>query len=67
MARDGGEEERDTTVTTSECPCAGSAESCPYSERRELLYWCEICGRTVAEKRCPLCGLKARKIRGGAL
>jgi len=26
-------------------------------------YWCEVCGKTVAEKRCPSCGLKARKIR----
>jgi hypothetical protein len=26
-------------------------------------YWCEVCGRTVPEKRCPLCGLKARMVR----
>jgi predicted amidophosphoribosyltransferase len=26
-------------------------------------YWCEVCGQEVAEKRCPLCGLKARRIR----
>lgn len=27
------------------------------------LYWCDACGQSVTEKRCPLCGLKARKIR----
>jgi len=26
-------------------------------------YWCEVCERAVEEKRCPFCGLKARKIR----
>ena len=26
-------------------------------------YWCEICGQVVTDKRCPLCGLKTRKIR----
>ncbi|MBJ6725650.1 hypothetical protein [Geomesophilobacter sediminis] len=26
-------------------------------------YWCETCGRAVAEKRCPFCGLKARSRR----
>ena len=26
-------------------------------------YWCDVCKRIVAEKRCPLCGLKTRKIR----
>ncbi len=24
-------------------------------------YWCETCKRSVAEKRCPFCGLKAQK------
>ena len=28
-----------------------------------LPYWCETCQRLVAEKRCPCCGLKARKVR----
>lgn len=26
-------------------------------------YWCEVCEKVVAEKRCPFCGLKACKIR----
>jgi hypothetical protein len=26
-------------------------------------YWCEVCEKQIAEKRCPSCGLKARKIR----
>lgn len=28
-----------------------------------LPYWCEMCERLVPEKRCPGCGLKARKVR----
>lgn len=24
-------------------------------------YWCESCNRAVAEKRCPYCGLKAKR------
>ncbi|OGU00699.1 MAG: hypothetical protein A2079_00495 [Geobacteraceae bacterium GWC2_48_7] len=28
-----------------------------------LPYWCETCQRLVPEKRCPYCGLKARKVR----
>ena len=27
------------------------------------LYWCESCGEYVEEKRCPLCGLKAKRVR----
>ena len=27
-----------------------------------LPYWCETCQRPVPEKRCPCCGLKARKV-----
>jgi hypothetical protein len=26
-------------------------------------YWCEVCEKELVEKRCPSCGLKARKIR----
>jgi len=34
------------------------------SDRKELLFWCEVCGQAVAEKRCPGCGLKkTRKIK----
>jgi hypothetical protein len=28
-----------------------------------LQYWCETCQLLVMEKRCPSCGLKARKVR----
>lgn len=28
-----------------------------------LLYWCQVCNQAVAEKRCPMCGLKARRMR----
>jgi len=47
------------------CTCgADPPESCPVCEKRECLgYWCEICGQVVTDKRCPLCGLKARKMR----
>lgn len=31
-----------------------------------LPYWCETCERLVPEKRCPCCGLKARKVNGPA-
>jgi len=28
-------------------------------------YWCDTCRQAVTGKRCPLCGLKARKMREG--
>jgi predicted RNA-binding protein with PUA domain len=31
--------------------------------KTQFFYWCEVCEKTVAEKRCPSCGLKAKKIR----
>ncbi|BCS54936.1 hypothetical protein [Geobacter sp. SVR] len=48
-------------------PCAGgrdkSGEPCPCCETDQSCgYWCETCRRPVAEKRCPLCGLKTKKI-----
>ena len=36
----------------------GSCEKKP-----QYHYWCEVCEKAVEEKRCPFCGLKARKIR----
>ena len=48
-----------------ECTCGKikPGEPCPACRERESLpYWCDSCERAVAEKRCPLCGLKARKI-----
>jgi len=41
----------------------GGAVCATCGKRAQLPYWCEVCGRAVAEKRCPYCGLKARKIR----
>jgi len=53
-------------MTDENCIC-GSAKSgadCSLCrERKYLPYWCESCRQAVAEKRCPLCGLKAKKIR----
>ena len=48
-----------------ECTCGNSKPGavCQVCRDRESLqYWCESCEQTVAEKRCPLCGLKARKL-----
>jgi len=57
-------------MTAEKCTCGmeKSGEVSTVREDRKLPgYWCEVCQRTVAEKRCPLCGLKARKIhREGA-
>ena len=53
-------------MTAEKCTCGmvKTEVACPVCEERKLPgYWCDVCGRTVAEKRCPLCGLKARKIR----
>ena len=48
------------------CGCAdrqgeGSCTACPAAE--VFSYWCETCKRPVPEKRCPYCGLKARRKR----
>lgn len=36
--------------------------------RRDAIfsYWCSSCNRSVAEKRCPYCGLKAQKKKEGS-
>ncbi len=50
------------------CPCgSGTANgSCPLCGGEEpFRYWCDTCRQAVPEKRCPLCGLKARRMRGG--
>jgi len=49
-----------------ECCNAGREEelSCQFCAKLAgLRYWCEVCERPVAEKRCPFCGLKARRMR----
>ncbi len=48
------------------CDCSrkGSDKECLVcAEQDKLGYWCANCQRTVPQKRCPLCGLKARRIR----
>jgi len=52
-------------MSSVKCRCgANPRESCPVCEKWDLpAYWCGICGQVVADKRCPLCGLKARKMR----
>lgn len=47
------------------CRCKGGekGETCPVcGEERTLPYWCPTCRMAVADKRCPLCGLKATKL-----
>ena len=47
------------TVGSRKHPETGCPECCA----APLAYWCEVCQQQVPEKRCPLCGLKARKMR----
>lgn len=44
--------------------CRGTAgKICAACEIKvPLRYWCGTCEKAVAEKRCPFCGLKARRI-----
>jgi hypothetical protein len=46
--------------------CEGEYQGvCPEGDGAEVFpYWCQVCRQAVSEKRCPLCGLKARKQRG---
>lgn len=49
-----------------ECNCDEQeiGKTCPMCTAEVALpYWCEMCERLVAEKRCPGCGLKAKKVR----
>ena len=53
-------------MADGKCACGGGMpeEARPVCGSGEALrYWCEVCGRAVAEKRCPLCGLKTRRMR----
>jgi predicted RNA-binding protein with PUA domain len=53
-------------MSKKECDCNedNSGTECLTCDRILLLsYWCETCKRPVAEKRCPGCGLKSRKVR----
>jgi len=50
------------------CDKAHQPESCAGCGSEEIFpYWCDSCERSVPEKRCPYCGLKAcRKRLNGA-
>jgi predicted RNA-binding protein with PUA domain len=44
--------------------CVSKGESCSTCNPEGFpLYWCESCQETVEDKRCPLCGLKAKRMR----
>jgi predicted RNA-binding protein with PUA domain len=44
--------------------CESAGESCTTCSSGGVpIYWCESCRKAVEEKRCPLCGLKAKKVR----
>ena len=50
----------------AKCGCGGDKheESCAACRRDDIFsYWCKTCNRSVSEKRCPYCGLKAQKKR----
>jgi predicted RNA-binding protein with PUA domain len=50
----------------NKCACGkeDQQESCAVCRSEEIFsYWCDSCERSVPEKRCPYCGLKARKKR----
>lgn len=64
MVRNHATEDQDPTPAGGVNPCPGNDGACLFCIGQELLYWCDSCGQAVAEKRCPLCGLKARKMRG---
>lgn len=40
-----------------------SKDGCMACSSEAAAYWCDVCNQTVSVKRCPLCGLKARKLR----
>ncbi len=52
-------------MANQKCTCGEKPGGvCPVCGERELPgYWCDVCERAVADKRCPLCGLKTRKLR----
>ncbi|GAM09580.1 hypothetical protein OR1_01860 [Geobacter sp. OR-1] len=47
------------------CACdEKTSDKCRICQEEQLpLYWCERCNQAVPEKRCPLCGLKARRMK----
>jgi len=56
-------------MKSKKCGCSAEQRqgSCPGCHGEEVFsFWCDSCERSVPEKRCPYCGLKARKKRQGA-
>ncbi|MCM0080987.1 hypothetical protein L4X63_05240 [Geomonas sp. Red32] len=46
----------------SGCGCSGRDGECPACGMDAILsYWCDSCRRSVPDKRCPHCGLKAKR------
>jgi predicted RNA-binding protein with PUA domain len=55
-------------MSAEKCGCGGHKEEqgCQGCQADAIfIYWCDSCQRSVAEKRCPYCGLKAQKKKGG--
>lgn len=51
-------------MTKKNCECGAGKEqgTCEACRREEIFtYWCKTCNRSVSEKRCPYCGLKAQR------
>jgi len=51
-------------MTTEKCQCGEheSQQNCASCRSEEIFaYWCKSCNRSVPDKRCPYCGLKAQK------
>ncbi|WP_298270684.1 hypothetical protein [Geobacter sp.] len=48
-----------------QCRCAEGkpGEKCPFCMGEERWYWCEVCREAVADRRCPRCGLKTKRMR----
>jgi hypothetical protein len=54
-------------MAENKCGCGGKHQQlgdCAACHGEAIFpYWCDSCERAVPEKRCPYCGLKARKQR----
>jgi predicted RNA-binding protein with PUA domain len=51
-------------MAQEKCGCGGEHQGCQACGADAIFsYWCETCQRSVAEKRCPYCGLKTQRKR----
>jgi len=55
----GGHQQQGISGQEQQGGCAG----CQMQMDDIFSYWCNSCNRSVSEKRCPHCGLKAQKKR----